>query len=97
MLSASTSAGDAPQRLDGAAVAGRALGEVEFYRACVVFHCERGAGLPAVARGGKEKEVIIKGKDLGHYAGHRARMGRVLPDKLKPTELRVLPKPTEIS
>ncbi len=30
---------------------------------------------------------------MGHYAGHRARMGRVLPDKLKPQTLKVPPKP----
>ena len=42
-----------------------------------------------------EKEVEIKRKDLGHYAGHRARMGRVLPDKLKPTALRMMSKPQE--
>ncbi len=46
-----------------------------------------------IARGGKPKEITIGGKDLGHYAGHRARMGRVLPDKLKPQSLRALPKP----
>jgi hypothetical protein len=42
---------------------------------------------------GREKEVTIRGKDMGHYAGHRARMGRVLPDKLKPHTLKVPPKP----
>jgi len=46
-----------------------------------------------VARGGKEKEISIPEKDMGHYAGHRARMGRVLPDKLKPTALKTMPRP----
>jgi topoisomerase-4 subunit A len=32
-------------------------------------------------RGGKEKRLEISGARLEHYAGHRARMGRVLPDK----------------
>jgi len=42
---------------------------------------------------GREKEITIRGKDMGHYAGHRARMGRVLPDKLKPHTLKAPPKP----
>jgi hypothetical protein len=46
-----------------------------------------------VARGGKEKEFSIAQKDMQHYAGHRSRMGRVLPDKLKPTALKSMPKP----
>jgi topoisomerase-4 subunit A len=46
-----------------------------------------------VARGGKEKEITIPQKEMGHYAGHRARMGRVLPDKLKPSTLKTMPKP----
>ncbi len=45
-----------------------------------------------IARG-REKEVTIRDKGMGHYAGHRARMGRVLPDKLKPHTLKVPPKP----
>ncbi len=32
-------------------------------------------------RGGKEKLLEISGAKLEHYVGHRARMGRVLPDK----------------
>jgi topoisomerase-4 subunit A len=44
-------------------------------------------------RGGKEKEVKLAGDKLAHYAGHRARMGRVLPDRLKPTALKTVPKP----
>jgi topoisomerase-4 subunit A len=38
-----------------------------------------------VGRGGKEKVVDISGEKFDHYFGRRARMGRVLPDKLKPT------------
>ena len=37
-----------------------------------------------VGRGGKEKVVDISGGKFEHYFGRRARMGRVLPDKLKP-------------
>jgi hypothetical protein len=39
--------------------------------------------------------VELADKKLWHYAGHRARMGRVLPDKLKPVALKVQPKPGE--
>jgi topoisomerase-4 subunit A len=46
-----------------------------------------------VARGGKDKEIELKGRELGHYAGSRALKGRVLPEKLKPTALKVPPKP----
>jgi topoisomerase-4 subunit A len=42
---------------------------------------------------GREKEVTLANDKLWHYAGHRARMGRVLPDKLKPTALKVSAKP----
>jgi topoisomerase-4 subunit A len=45
-----------------------------------------------IARGGKEKTIEIKGEKLRHHVGHRARTGRVLPDKLKPTGLAVPPK-----
>jgi topoisomerase-4 subunit A len=45
---------------------------------------------------GREREVTIPPKDMKHYAGHRARMGRVLPDKLKPHVIKVLPKPAEL-
>jgi len=44
-----------------------------------------------IARG-REKDVVIEGTRLSHYAGHRARMGRVLPDKLKPHGVKVPPK-----
>ena len=45
-----------------------------------------------IGRGGKEKQLEIKGEKLRHHVGHRARMGRVLPEKLKPTGLAVPPK-----
>ena len=48
-----------------------------------------------VARGNKEREVTISEKEMGHFAGHRARMGRVLPDKLKPQALRIAPAGTQ--
>ncbi|TSA12546.1 MAG: DNA topoisomerase IV subunit A, partial [Betaproteobacteria bacterium] len=43
-------------------------------------------------RGGKDKTLEIKGEKLRHHVGHRARMGRVLPEKLKPTGLVVAAK-----
>jgi len=48
-----------------------------------------------VGRGGKEKQVRLAGDKLAHHFGHRARMGRVLPDKLKPRAL-VLPAKPEL-
>ena len=42
-------------------------------------------------RGGKEKDVQLRPRDMGHYAGARAQKGRVLPDRLKPAELIVAP------
>jgi len=50
---------------------------------------QRTLTVSGVGRGGKERDVTIGEKDMGHYAGHRARMGRVLPDKLKPQALRL--------
>ena len=41
-----------------------------------------------VGRGGKDKELHLRAKDLGHYAGSRTQKGRVLPEKVKPTGLR---------
>ena len=46
-----------------------------------------------IGRGGKEKALEIKGEKLRHHIGHRARMGRVLPEKVKPTALAVPPAP----
>ena len=49
-----------------------------------------------IGRGGKEKDLALAGEKLRHYAGHRARMGRVLPEKLAPIALRIAAKaPTE--
>ena len=45
-----------------------------------------------IGRGGKEKALELKGEKLRHHVGHRARMGRVLPEKLKPTALAVPPR-----
>ena len=42
-----------------------------------------------VSRGGKEKELVLSGEKLRHHMGHRARMGRVLPEKLKPIALQL--------
>jgi len=44
---------------------------------------------------GKEKEVELADQKLWHYAGQRARMGRVLPDKLKPLALKVRSRPPD--
>ena len=46
-----------------------------------------------IGRGGKDRLLEIKGEKLRHHVGHRARMGRVLPEKVKPTGLSVPPKP----
>ena len=74
-------------------------------RGVVIMGLEKGEKLLAVAVSdqpglivtgtsrGKDKQITIEGKKLAHYAGHRARMGRVLPDKLKPVKLTMLPKP----
>ncbi|MBI2961178.1 MAG: DNA topoisomerase IV subunit A [Betaproteobacteria bacterium] len=53
----------------------------------------RSLSVQGVGRGGREKEIEISGAKLEHHLGHRARMGRVLPEKLKPTGLRVPEKP----
>ena len=45
-----------------------------------------------IGRGGKDRLLEIKGEKLRHHVGHRARMGRVLPEKLKPTGLAVPPR-----
>ncbi|HXV07696.1 MAG TPA: DNA gyrase C-terminal beta-propeller domain-containing protein, partial [Burkholderiales bacterium] len=44
-----------------------------------------------IARTGKAKDVTIAAERMQHYAGHRARMGRVLPDKLKPSAIQAPP------
>ena len=43
-------------------------------------------------RGGKDKEVVLGKRELGHYASARALKGRVLPEKIKPTGFKALPK-----
>jgi topoisomerase-4 subunit A len=65
-------------------------------RGVIVMGLEKGEKLAAVSvlagksvkvlglRRGKEHEVLLSGARFEHYVGHRARMGRVLPDKLKP-------------
>lgn len=45
-----------------------------------------------VGRGGKEKEVTLGKRELGHFASTRAHKGRVLPEKVKPTGFKVVPK-----
>ena len=47
-----------------------------------------------VNRNGKEKELVLEKDKLTHHVLKRARMGRVLPEKLKPTALVVPAKPT---
>ena len=61
----------------------------------VAVNARREIALSGVApRSGKEKEIVVAGAKFEHYVGHRARMGRVLPEKLKPPyTLRVPPKP----
>jgi len=70
-------------------------------RGVIVMGLEEGEQLVAVAvtakreialtgvapRSGKEKEIVIAGAKFEHHVGHRARMGRVLPEKLKPPYL----------
>ena len=45
-----------------------------------------------IGRGGKEKEVVLGKKDIGHFASSRAHKGRVLPEKVKPTGFKAVPK-----
>ncbi len=40
---------------------------------------------------GKANTIVLQGKQLAAYAGHRARMGKALPDKIKPRQLMVEP------
>jgi topoisomerase-4 subunit A len=60
----------------------------------VAVTARREIALTGIApRSGKEKEIVIAGAKFEHHVGHRARMGRVLPEKLKPPyTLRVLPQ-----
>ncbi|MBX9962165.1 MAG: DNA topoisomerase IV subunit A [Burkholderiales bacterium] len=45
-----------------------------------------------VGRTGKDKEVTIGKREIGHYASTRAHKGRVLPERMKPTGFKVVPK-----
>ncbi len=67
-------------------------------RGVIVMGLEEGEKLLAVAvtakreivltgiapRSGNERATVIAGAKFAHHLGHRARMGRVLPEKLKP-------------
>jgi len=81
-------------------------------RGVIVMALEEGEKLTAVAvtarcevtvigiapRSGKEKEIVLADKKFEHHVGHRARTGRVLPEKLTaPLALRVgmEPEPTK--
>jgi len=46
-----------------------------------------------VGKNGKAKSVTLSGAKLEHHVGHRARMGRVLPDRMTPTAITVPSKP----
>jgi len=46
-----------------------------------------------VNRNGREKELVLEKDKLAHHVLKRARMGRVLPEKLKPIALAVPAKP----
>ncbi|MHB8666434.1 MAG: DNA topoisomerase IV subunit A [Burkholderiales bacterium] len=74
-------------------------------RGVIVMDLDKGEKLLAVAvtrltavvvsgigRGGREKALELKGEKLRHHVGHRARTGRVLPDKLEPAGLEVPPR-----
>lgn len=45
-----------------------------------------------LGRTGKEKEVTVGKREIGHYASTRAHKGRVLPERIKPTAFKVAPK-----
>ncbi|MBL8533511.1 MAG: DNA topoisomerase IV subunit A [Betaproteobacteria bacterium] len=83
------------------------IGELKYQargRGLILMGLDKGDRLVAVAvsnrpelivrgtgRGGKEKDVQLRPRDMGHYAGARAQKGRVLPERLKPAELIVAP------
>ena len=76
-------------------------------RGVVVMGLEKGEKLAAVAvfdgkwikvtgagpRGGKDREVEFSGAKVTNFVGHRARMGRVLPERMKPSRLQPAVKP----
>jgi topoisomerase-4 subunit A len=45
-----------------------------------------------LGRTGKEKEVTLGKKEIGHYASTRSHKGRVLPEKMKPMAFKARPK-----
>jgi topoisomerase-4 subunit A len=73
----------------GVIVMGLDQGEKLLAAAVTALHSVTVQGL---GRAGKEKSIEIKGEKLRHHLGHRARMGRVLPEKLKPVALVVAPR-----
>jgi topoisomerase-4 subunit A len=48
-----------------------------------------------VGRANKDREIDLKAKDLGYYAGNRALRGRMLPEKMKPVGLRTAVQPAK--
>jgi topoisomerase-4 subunit A len=69
-------------------------------RGVIVMGLEKGETLRAISvfagnalvvtgegRGGKLKTVELAGAKLTHHVGHRARMGRVLPDSMTPVSI----------
>ena len=71
-------------------------GPGERTRSCVAVAVSDQPGLSVLgSAAARRRRLRSRARTLGHYAGHRARMGRVLPDKLKPVALKVLPKPEE--
>jgi len=48
-------------------------------------------------RGGKAREVRLAGDKRAHHCGHRARRGRVLPDRMTPSAIKLPPPPESSS
>ena len=61
--------------------------------AAIAITPARSVTVIGAGRGGKVKEIELSGTKLEHYFGRRARMGRVLPDRLKPAEVHPPTKP----
>jgi len=49
--------------------------------------------IEGVSKNGKAKSVTLSGAKLEHHVGHRARMGRVLPDRMTPVSISVPDQP----
>jgi topoisomerase-4 subunit A len=47
-----------------------------------------GVVIEGSGRGGKPSELALSAKDLAPFEGHRARKGRLLPYRIKPTGIR---------